>query len=127
MISVGLAYGLSRGLGRGIALKLAGRADLEKGERLFARSGAWIVALSRCLPLLPEVVACLAGLARMPLGRFAVALACGALPVGFVFAGIGSLGEERPGLAILLSLAIPPVLWLAAVRLMHWESKDSAP
>ncbi|MGI9241938.1 MAG: TVP38/TMEM64 family protein, partial [Verrucomicrobiales bacterium] len=53
-----LAYGLSRGLGHGIALKLAGKADLEKGERLFARSGAWIVALSRCLPLLPEVVAC---------------------------------------------------------------------
>ncbi len=120
-----LAYGLCRGLGHGIALKLAGQADLEKGERLFARSGVWIVALSRCLPLLPEVVACLAGLARMSLGRFVVALACGALPVGFVFAGIGSLGEERPGLAIFLSLAIPPVLWIAARRLMHWESKES--
>jgi uncharacterized membrane protein YdjX (TVP38/TMEM64 family) len=117
-----LAYGLCRGLGHGVALKLAGPADLVKGERLFARSGGWIVALSRCLPLLPEVIACLAGLARMPLGKFAVALACGSVPVGFVFAGIGSLGEDRPGLAIGLSLALPPLLWLVAGRLMRHPS-----
>ena len=50
-----LAYGLCRGFGHGLALKLAGEADLRKGEHLFERSGGWIVALSRCLPLLPEV------------------------------------------------------------------------
>ena len=60
----------------------------------------------------------------MPLIKFMVSLACGALPVGFVFAGIGSLGKDWPGVAILLSLAIPPLLWLAAGRLMHWESND---
>lgn len=114
-----LAYGLCRGFGHGVALKLAGAADLEKGEHLFARSGGWMVALSRCLPLLPEVIACLAGLARMPVRKFTIALACGALPVGFVFAGIGTLGQERPGLAIGLSLAIPPVLWLLALQLMR--------
>lgn len=119
-----LGYGLSRWLGHGVALRLAGREDLERGERLFAKSGGWIVALSRCLPLLPEVVSCLAGLARMPLIKFMISLACGALPVGFVFAGIGSLGKDWPGVAILLSLAIPPLLWLAAGRLMHWESND---
>ena len=117
-----IAYGLARGLGHGIALKLAGAEDLEKGERLFERSGGWIVALSRCLPLLPEVIACLAGMARMPVQKFCLALACGALPVGFVFAGIGSLGVERPGLAIALSLAIPPVLWLGAGRVMRRNS-----
>ena len=117
-----IAYGLARGLGHGIALKLAGAEDLEKGERLFERSGGWIVALSRCLPLLPEVIACLAGMARMPVQKFCLALACGALPVGFVFAGIGSLGVERPGLAIVLSLAIPPVLWLGAGRVMRRNS-----
>jgi uncharacterized membrane protein YdjX (TVP38/TMEM64 family) len=112
------AYGLCRAVGHRAALRLVGADDLAKGERLFARSGGWIVALSRCLPLLPEVIACLAGLARMPLRNFSVALACGAIPMGFVFAGIGSLGEERPGLAIGLSLALPPVLWLLAGHLM---------
>ena len=120
-----LAYGLCRGFGHGVALKLAGQGDLEKAEKLFARSGGWIVALSRCLPLLPEVIACLAGLASMPLRRFLVALACGAVPVGFVFAGIGSLGVERPALAIGLSLVLPPILWLIAARLMRREVRKT--
>ena len=114
-----LGYSLCRCFGHGVALKLAGASDLEKGEHLFERSGGWMVALSRCLPLLPEVIACLAGLASMPLRKFTIALACGALPVGFVFAWIGTLGQERPGLAIGLSLAIPPVLWLLSLQLMR--------
>ena len=114
-----LGYGLCRGFGQGIAHKLAGAEDLAKGERLFARSGGWMVALSRCLPLLPEVIACLAGLARMPLGKFSLALACGAIPVGFIFAGIGKLGEQSPALAIGLSVVIPPVLWLISAGLMR--------
>lgn len=114
-----VGYGLCRCFGHGVALKLAGAEDLKKGEKLFARSGGWMVALSRCLPLLPEVISCLAGLASMPLRKFSIALACGALPVGFVFAGIGTLAQERPGLAIGLSLAIPPVLWLLSMRLMR--------
>ncbi|MFT5108080.1 MAG: putative membrane protein YdjX (TVP38/TMEM64 family) [Pseudoalteromonas tetraodonis] len=112
-----IAYGLCRGCGHGIALKLAGAKDLEKGEHLFARSGGWIVALSRCLPLLPEVISCLAGLARMPLRKFVIALACGSIPVGFVFAGIGAMGRESPAWALGLSLAIPFVLWLIAGRI----------
>ena len=114
-----LGYGLCRFFGRGVAVKLAGAEDLAKGERLFGRSGGWMVALSRCLPLLPEVIACLAGLARMPFGKFSLALACGALPVGFIFAGIGDLGGESPALAIGLGLGIPPLLWLLAARLMR--------
>lgn len=120
-----LAYSLCRTrLGHRFALKFAGAADLEKGEHLFARSGGWIVALSRCLPLLPEVIACLAGLTRMPLRNFAASLACGSIPVGFVFAGIGSLGEDRPALAIGLSLAVPPVLWLIAGRLLRRDARN---
>ena len=114
-----LGYGLCRCFGHGVALKLAGASDPEKGEHLFERSGGWMVALSRCLPLLPEVIACLAGLASMPLRKFTVALACGAVPVGFVFAWIGHLGQDRPALAIGLSLAIPPVLWLLSLQLMR--------
>ena len=118
------AYGICRKVGHRAAAWLVGEKDLEKGERLFARSGGWIVALSRCLPLLPEVIACLAGLARMPLRKFALALACGSVPLGFVFAWIGSLGEDRPGLAIGLSLAIPPILWLVAGKIFRDESPE---
>ena len=109
-----LAYGLCRMLGRRAAARLLGEKDLEKGERLFADVGGWIVAFSRWLPLLPEVVACMAGLIRMPWRIFVVAVACGSVPLGFVFAAIGHAGVERPVLALGLSALLPLLLWLGA-------------
>jgi uncharacterized membrane protein YdjX (TVP38/TMEM64 family) len=111
-----LAYGLCRRFGRALAARLAGADELARGEALFQRQGAWIVALSRWLPLLPEVVSCLAGLARMRFGVFALALACGSIPVGFAFAAIGATGHERPQLALALSAIVPVLLWLVMRR-----------
>jgi len=115
-LSGALAYGLTRWIHPRWAAKLAGEAELEKYHDLFARSGMWIVALSRWLPLLPEVVACLAGLSRMPARVFFVALACGSLPLGFAFAAIGAAGQQNPALALGLSAVVPAVLILAARR-----------
>ncbi len=106
-----LAYGLCRSMGHGIAARLVGAEELARGEALFRRRGAWFVALSRCLPLLPEVVACLAGVTRMPFGIFALALACGSVPMGFIYAAIGAAGQDHPGFAIGLSIAVPAILW----------------
>jgi uncharacterized membrane protein YdjX (TVP38/TMEM64 family) len=112
----GLAgYGLCRAFGRGIAARLAGEQEMTAHETLFQRSGPWLVAASRWLPLLPEVVSCLAGLTRMPLRTFVAALACGSVPLGFVYAGIGAAGQDNPRLAITLSVLLPPLLW-ALVR-----------
>lgn len=107
-----LAYFLCRRLGRGAAIRLAGEKDLVRGERLFAHSGGWIVAFSRWLPVFPEVIACMAGLTRMPPTSFVVALACGTLPMGFTYAAIGHLAVENAGLAVALSAAVPLALWL---------------
>ena len=114
-----VAYELCAGFGHRAAAKIVGPADLARGERLFRERGAWLVALSRALPVLPEVIACLAGLTRMPRGKFCAALACGSLPMGFIYAAIGANGQERPGLALALSALIPALLWLAAQRLMR--------
>ncbi len=121
-------YGLCRVFGRGIAARLAGKDELTRHETLFQKSGPWLVAASRWLPLLPEVVTCLAGLTRMPLRIFAVSLACGAVPLGFVFAAIGAAGQDRPKLALTLSVLIPPLLWLAVrpVLRLHDIAKERA-
>jgi uncharacterized membrane protein YdjX (TVP38/TMEM64 family) len=111
-----IAYWLSRWLGRPLALRLAGEADLREGERFFADGGAWLVACSRCLPILPEAVACLAGLNRMPFRTFFFAALCGSLPMGFVFAAIGALGQDEPAWALALSIVVPALLWLGARR-----------
>lgn len=119
-----LAYGLCFRLGRRAARLLAGEEGLAEGERLFrGELGGWIVALSRWLPVLPEVVACLAGISRMPLRRFFPALCAGSVPMGFVFAWIGHRGEERPVLALVLSAIVPPLIWLL-VRLLYRRGRS---
>jgi uncharacterized membrane protein YdjX (TVP38/TMEM64 family) len=55
----------------------------------------------------------------MPFGRFVAALACGSLPVGFLFAWIGAAGRGSPGWALAFSLLVPALLWLAARRLQR--------
>ena len=117
-----LAYVLCRNFGRRAAVWLAGEMELARSEVWFRERGAWLVALSRWLPILPEVVACLAGLARMPPGRFTMALACGSVPMGFAYAGIGAAGKEYPNLALALSAIVPALLW-GAVQWI-WRRKD---
>ncbi|NNE93580.1 MAG: VTT domain-containing protein [Verrucomicrobiales bacterium] len=107
-----LAYGLCRNFGRRAGRWIAGEDGMKSGEKLFSGNlGGWVVALSRWLPVMPEVVACLAGLVRMPFRKFVIALACGCVPLGFAFAWIGEAGREKPELALILSATIPPVLW----------------
>jgi membrane protein DedA with SNARE-associated domain len=86
---------------------------LAKGEKLFSKVGGWLVVFSRWLPLFPEVIACMAGLTRMPARSFHLAMACGSFPLGFVFAYIGHAGADHPTLAIVLSATLPPILWLS--------------
>lgn len=108
-----LAYGLCRSAGRDIAVRIAGKDGIEEGERIFSgEAGGWMIALSRWMPVLPEVMACMAGLTRMPLARFVIALACGSVPLGFTFASIGAAGTERPVLTLVLSACLPTIIWL---------------
>jgi uncharacterized membrane protein YdjX (TVP38/TMEM64 family) len=120
------AYGLCRAFGRGAARWIAGEEGLKKGEALFSRGGGWIVALSRWTPVLPEAVACLAGILRMPWRTFVVALACGSVPLGFAFAAIGHLGQSNPSKAIALSAIVPVLLWLIAARLLKRSGAQPA-
>ena len=114
-----LAYGLTRKLGRKALRFLAGEEGLAEGERLFGgETGGWLVAFSRWMPVLPEVVACLAGISRMPFKRFLAALCAGCIPMGFVFAWIGQTGNDHPHLALILSAGLPPLIW-GAFRLLY--------
>lgn len=107
-----LAYGLSRKLGRRAIRLLTGQDELSEGERLFrGETGGWLVAFSRWMPVLPEVVACLAGISKMPFKLFLGALCAGCFPMGFVFAWIGHTGNEQPTTALILSAGLPPLIW----------------
>lgn len=119
------AYSLARLLGRRGALLLVGARDLVRARQFFLRAGGYAIAFSRALPLLAEVIACLAGLAGMPLRRFLVALACGSLPMGLAFAWLGHHGADRPSVAVAISAILPLLLWPVARRLIGRTPKPA--
>lgn len=106
-----LGYELCRRVGEKAVVWILGEKDRSRGEKLFASSGGWLVALSRWLPVLTEVIACLAGLNRMPARSFYLSLFAGTVPLGFTYAAIGALGVENPLWAIGISVGLPPILW----------------
>jgi uncharacterized membrane protein YdjX (TVP38/TMEM64 family) len=117
LVSAGLAgYGVGRLCGERCARRWLGDLDFEKGRIIFSAGGGWMVALSRALPILPEVISCTAGLVRMPFRKFALSLVCGSLPMGFLFSAIGEAGHNTPGWAVASSVMIPAALWAVASR-----------
>ncbi len=107
-------YGLGRIFTEQKAKKWLGEKDFLRGSELFAKRGPWVVAMSRAVPILPEVLTCTAGLLRMPFRKFIVALACGSVPMAMLFSWIGTVGRDYPGWGVAFSLGIPAVLWAAA-------------
>jgi membrane protein DedA with SNARE-associated domain len=101
-------------VGRPAALWLLGERELEEAERLFRRVGGWVVAVSRWIPIVSEAVACLAGLAGMPLRAFGLALFSGVVPLGLVVASLGYAGSDRPILTLVLCALLPLPIWYSA-------------
>lgn len=121
-----LAYEACRRGGTRAAEWLLGPAERKKAEQIFAGgTGGWLVALSRWLPVLPEMTCCMAGLTGMPRRRFVLALASGCLPMAMVFAAIGATGSERPGMALGLSAVAPALLYGGAVWWMKCKNSSA--
>jgi uncharacterized membrane protein YdjX (TVP38/TMEM64 family) len=109
-----IGYGIGRLLPERMARRFLGEKDFTRGRSLFARGGGWVIALSRAVPILPEALAVTAGMLRMPKMAFFLSLSCGSLPMAVLFAWIGATGHDRPVLTVVLSFAVPAVLWTAA-------------
>ncbi len=126
-----VAYLAARLLGPRGARFLAGEENLIRLRAFFALGGAWAIALTRALPVFPEVLCCLAGLAPMPLGRFAIALVCGSVPLSFIFAYFGTVAGEEPVVNIAIAVALPavifPPIWYLVTRLSRPREVESSP
>lgn len=122
-----LGYELCRRIGEKAVLWILGATDRRRGELLFASSGGWLVALSRWLPVLTEVIACLAGFNRMPPRSFYLSLCAGTLPLGFTYAAIGAFGGEHPMWAMGISVGMPPLLWWACQKWIRSMNNQSNP
>jgi uncharacterized membrane protein YdjX (TVP38/TMEM64 family) len=115
-----LGYALMRTGARRVVRRFAGDRSLRKMESLFDRGGAWAIVLTRSLPYsVPEAMVFLAGLAGMPMGKFAAALTIGSVPAAFVFAAIGAGWSDQPVLALAASYVLPIFLLPLALYVLR--------
>ena len=121
-----IAYGICRAFGERTSRWLLGERDFARGHALFETSGGWIVVISRWLPVLPEVISCIAGLTQMPFAKFLLALFCGSTPIAFTFAALGHAGRDQPGLALGVSAVVAPILWLVFGKWMNHRRESNA-
>jgi uncharacterized membrane protein YdjX (TVP38/TMEM64 family) len=124
LVSGLFGYSVCRLLGRPGALRLVAAHDLDKGEAVFRRAGGLVVIVSRPVPILSEAIACLAGIVAMPVKLYALALACGVAPYGFLVAGAGYYGRDLPVLTLALAAVIPLPFWFLLNRLRHSAGND---
>lgn len=106
-----VAYVLARAIGIKAARYLASDDELEKFQHFFDTWGGGGIIASRSLPVMPEVLTLLAGLAKMHFGRFFLSLLLGSVPVGFAMAWVGKKAGGSSSMILVLTL-IPVTLWV---------------
>lgn len=114
-----VGYTLCRAIGPRAAAWIASPAEIERLSGFFERTGMWAIAVSRLLPWIPEIIACLAGLSGMSFARFATGNLIGSIAVGFLNAYFGSRGEIDPetlAFVILLPYFLIPVFLFILAR-----------
>lgn len=119
------AYALARLLGLRAARLLAGDDELADLQQFFDSWGAAGIIASRSLPVVPEVMTLLAGLAKMHFLRFILALLLGSAPIGFTLATLGDRAATSSSLILLLTL-IPATAWILYVLLTLRRRKRQA-
>ena len=119
-----LGYGLMFTSARRLVQRFAGRQSLDRMESLFSRNGAWAIVLTRSLPYsVPEAMVFLAGVAGMPIAKFAAALTVGSVPTAFAFAAIGAGWADQPMLALGVSYVLPILLLPIALYVMRLRAR----
>lgn len=112
-----VGLGIGRFVGKKALRLLANEKELAELQRFFDSWGAAGIVASRALPVAPEVLTVLAGIARMRFGRFLLALVLGGIPIGILLAWAGERAGQSSGLLLVVTL-IPAGLWCFYLLLM---------
>ncbi len=121
MLMGGIGYALGRIFGRPILQRLfKDDTRLAGVEAAFARNDLLTLAVCQALPILPELSATLAGIARMNPLRFALGYGLGVIPFAFIVAAGGAAStpdDLRPAILTVIAItAILLILWRLLLR-----------
>ena len=115
-ISCALGYALGR-FGRAtLRDHLLSASDLERLERLYQRTGDWLVVVTRPVPVLAEAAVIVAGMGRMSFARFLFLTTLSNLGISLVYALVGAFSANAG--VFFWSFAGAILLPLAALLLM---------
>lgn len=118
MAAAWIGFAACRWGGQRMFARLAGARDLANVDAWFRRRGVVAIILSRPIPMLTEILSCLAGLSGLSTRTFLLANLCGHLPVSLLYAYAGARGARGEyGLAIFAILLIPAAGWVLAQRI----------
>jgi len=107
-------YTLSRHYGDAI-LRVIEKDENKRNEAIstFKQHGVVMILLSRAMPILPEVTACLSGATQMHFGKFISAWLVSSIPYVLIGAYAGSISSfENPKPAIFTAIGISTLLWV---------------
>ncbi len=122
-----IAYTLCRWSGhRILRWVLGGEDEMRQVRELFHTYGSGALIVSRALPMLPESTCCLAGIHRMPFGKFALFYLLGTLPYAVVLVYLGSVSSrENPYPALLGISGVYVILWAIWWKMIRKNNKPS--
>ena len=116
MVAAGVCgYMISRYYGNSIlGLLLKDEQQRNEAVTTFSRHGFIMILLSRAVPILPEVTACLSGISRMKFPVFLCAWLISTLPYLLIASYAGSVSSlENPMPAIFTAIGLSLALWIA--------------
>lgn len=107
-------YLISRLWGEKLLRKISkDQQQIEEMQSTFSQHGVLLLILSRAMPILPEVSACLAGASKMPLPRFIIGWGLGSIPYLLIVSYAGSISSiDNPMPAIYTAMGISGTLWM---------------
>lgn len=118
-----LGWGLCRWLGRPVIARVLG-GEQPAVEAWFGRWGPWAIVLSRAVPMLTEIVSCLAGLHGVSFARFTLLTLLGTVPISVVYAWAGSAGVTSLWIPLLVAFGIP-ALGYGVARMIQSQARSS--
>ncbi len=119
-MTLGAAGGfvLAKAFGRPLACRLSSPDDLARLEAVSRQYGAWILIVTRALPILAEAAVLLLAATGLPWRRFWPAIVLSNLGIAAVYSALGhyARGGGQMPLAIAGSIALP----LLATTMARW-------
>jgi len=122
-----VGYTLSRLFGPAMLQKMVKcEAKIDEMGRLFHRHGFIMILISRAIPMMPETAACMSGITRMPVKRFALAWMLASYPYALITAYAGSVSSiDDPAPAIFTAFGMMLLLWMGVTLFSRYRMVEA--